>query len=204
MPASTRCSTLPDDLEALAAKVSGLAEELAASAPRTPAEEDRLRVTATELARLVDILVARGVIGKPDARLMARLGEAATRPRVYLAVIRDKYEVPSAPIDCASLFHLCHARCCSFKASLSPDDVREGKLRWALEEPYRLARTPDGYCTHLRREADGGGCEHYDDRPASCREYDCREDPRVWTDFAAKVPAPMPEGIPPRFAGGRT
>jgi Fe-S-cluster containining protein len=158
-------------------------------------DADRLRAAATELARLIDVLVTRGVIAKADVGLMRRLGEAAKRPPVFLAVMRDKHAVPSAPIDCASLFHLCRARCCSFKTSLSPDDVQEGKLRWALEEPYRLARAPDGYCTHLERD----GCEHYDDRPAACREYDCREDPRVWVDFANKIPAPMPDGIPPRF-----
>ena len=71
-------------------------------------------------------------------------------------------------------------------------DVREGKLRWDLHEPYMLGRAEDGYCTHLQ---DGGMCECYGERPATCREYDCRADARVWLDWDKKIPAPLPPVI---------
>jgi Fe-S-cluster containining protein len=43
----------------------------------------------------------------------------------------------------------------------------------------------------------GGACTIYEKRPASCRAYDCRADPRVWIDFEARIPAPMPETLTP-------
>lgn len=179
------------------AEILALAAELAGAAPRTPAEHAAIASLTARLARLVELLIARGVLHAGDARLLERLGAAAARPRVHLAVARDKHAVASPPIDCAAHLPLCRARCCSFQVTLSADDVREGRLRWDLGDPYLLARGGDGYCTHLG--GDGGGCECYGDRPATCREYDCRDDRRVWLDYDARVPAPMPDGVTPRF-----
>ena len=44
---------------------------------------------------------------------------------------------------------------------------------------------------------DAGACTAYDYRPSTCRTYDCREDRRVWIDFEARIPAPLPESIRP-------
>jgi hypothetical protein len=30
----------------------------------------------------------------------------------------------------------------------------------------------------------------YEHRPAICRTYDCRKDPRIWIDFEKRIPAP--------------
>jgi Fe-S-cluster containining protein len=184
------------DRDALEDKLAGLRAQLASAPARTGEELDEIKAATAELARLVELLVARKIINARDAQLMEKVGESAVRPRVHLAMSRDKHTVPSPDIDCASLLHLCHARCCSFRANLSPQDIEENKLRWDLENPYQLARAGDGYCIHLQ---DGGGCEHYDDRPGTCREYDCREDRRVWLDWENKVPAPMPDGVKPRY-----
>ena len=184
------------DQQALEAKLAGLKAQLEAAAARTPEELDEVRAATAELARLVELLVARKIINERDAMLMEKVGESAVRPRVHLAQIRDKHTIASPDIDCASLLHLCHARCCAFRANLSPQDLDEAKLMWDLENPYQLARAEDGYCTHLQ---ESGGCEHYADRPATCREYDCRADRRVWLDWENKVPAPMPEGVKPRY-----
>lgn len=189
----------PDEPADPAAEIHALAAALDAAAPRTPAEHVELAELTARLARLVEVLVGRGVLSERDRMLLERLGQAARKPRVQLAVVTDKRAVDSPPIDCASLLHLCHGRCCSFWVPLSPDDVREGKLRWQLEDPYLLERGDDGYCVHLRGEAAGGGCECYDDRPATCRVYDCRDDRRVWFDFERRIPAPMPDRVKPRF-----
>ena len=48
--------------------------------------------------------------------------------------------------------------------------------------PYLLRHGPDGRCAHLGPT----GCDAYAHRPATCRRYDCRDDPRVWTDYARR------------------
>jgi hypothetical protein len=160
---------------------------------------DEIAKLTRRLDLLIEMLIGRGVLQKNDARILKLAGESAARPHVKLNVIRDKHAVVSPDIDCAAHLHLCQGRCCSFRVRLDANEVREGRLRWDLEEPYLLDRARDGYCTHLRPSGDGGGCECYEDRPATCREYDCREDRRVWLDYEKRIPAPMPEGVTPRF-----
>jgi hypothetical protein len=45
--------------------------------------------------------------------------------------------------------------------------------------------------------APSGGCTVYDDRPGTCREYDCREDKRVWIDYEKRIPAPLAPEMQP-------
>jgi hypothetical protein len=153
---------------------------------------------AARLEWLIDVLVMRGHLTPGHRALVKRIkAEGTQRGVVHLATFRDKHAVASAEIDCAARLHLCQARCCTFAVSLSPQDVREGKLRWSLHEPYLLERDrATGYCQCM----DGaGGCTVYEDRPGTCRAYDCRHDGRVWIDFEARLPAPMPAGVVPRF-----
>jgi Fe-S-cluster containining protein len=156
---------------------------------------ERLEVS---FEQLLTILEGKGLITDGHRRLIAKVAERAARlsaPKVRLRQYVDKYAVPSADIDCAALLPLCHGRCCALSFDLSAQDLDEGVVRWELEAPYRIRHERDGYCTHLDRA--GGGCAIYAQRPAPCRGFDCREDRRVWLDFAARVPAPMPEGLAP-------
>jgi hypothetical protein len=58
-----------------------------------------------------------------------------------------------------------------------------------VERPYELRRDADtGYCTSYHHDA---GCSRYRDRPGTCRAFDCRDDMRIWADFANKIPAPI-------------
>src|SRR5690242_10621512 len=99
----------------------------------------------------------------------------------------DKAEVESPAIDCASLMHLCKARCCRLSVGLDVRDLDDG-LRWDENRPYELQRRrDDGYCVYCQPGT--FHCEVYAKRPAICRSYDCRKDPFVWEDFAAKQPA---------------
>lgn len=101
----------------------------------------------------------------------------------------DKYAVPETDgLDCASRLHLCKAVCCSFSFRLTVQDLDEGVLRWDYAEPYAIKQKPSGYCTHSCGDADGG-CDVYHHRPTPCRQYDCRNDERVWKDFDAMIPA---------------
>lgn len=164
---------------------------------RERCERDLAEVRAS-MSQLIDILVGKGALTEGQARLIAKVGGkagAAERPRVKLRVLDDKYQVAGSDIDCAALLHLCHGRCCAFSFALSAQDLEEGAVRWEIEDPYLIRHDRDGYCTHLDRAS--LGCTVYHQRPATCRQFDCRSDPRVWIDFEARIPAPMPEGLRP-------
>ena len=142
------------------------------------------------LELLLTVLEGRGALNgghrKLIAKVMERAGNEAPR-RVRLNVVRGKRTLPNSEVDCASRIHLCRARCCTFSVELSREDLDEGKLRWEIEQPYLLRHDSDGYCSHFSRES--GGCTVYEDRPAACRQYDCRQDARVWQDFEKRIPA---------------
>lgn len=141
---------------------------------------------------LVDLLVARGTLEAGHRKHLDRVGKHAAGPirSVRLHPYVDKHAVVSQPIDCAARLHLCKARCCTLTIELTAADIDEGILKWDLEQPYLLAKDADGQCRYLERAT--GGCTVYEHRPAMCRAYDCRHDRRVWLDFEARVPAPMP------------
>ena len=147
---------------------------------------------------LIEILAGQGVINEGHRRLLAKVRERARpeRPRVRLRLFVDKYQQPNSAIDCDKRVHLCHARCCSFTVELSRQDVEEGQLLWNIDEPYLLRRDADGHCSHLDRGT--RGCGVYQNRPAACRTFDCRNDQRIWIDFEKMIPAPMPEYLKQR------
>ncbi len=70
-------------------------------------------------------------------------------------------------------------------------------IAWLISEerrdqPYMLPKDPvTKHCVCLDKAT--RGCTIYEHRPATCRSFDCREDRRIWTDFAARVLAPPPE-----------
>ncbi|HZS41326.1 MAG TPA: YkgJ family cysteine cluster protein [Polyangia bacterium] len=158
--------------------------------------DGELAEVRARLAQLVALLEARGAINDGHVRAIDRAGErarAAERPKVRLRQYVDKYQVPGGDIDCEARLHLCHARCCAFSFELSAQDLDEGVVRWELEQPYVIRHEADGYCTHVDRKT--LGCTIYAKRPAACRGFDCRGDARVWLDFDARIPAPMPGGL---------
>jgi Fe-S-cluster containining protein len=171
--------------------------------PLTPDLLEELRLlAATLLSRpdfddvarkfewLLDALVIRGQLPASYTRLAAKVrGERST---VRLTMVNDKRKKESPDIDCASRVHLCEARCCRFEVSLSAQDIAD-QIPWVIDEPYMLPRDPKTKKCVCMDEA--GACTIYEKRPASCRVYDCRGDPRVWIDFDARIPAPMPPKI---------
>lgn len=162
---------------------------------RSEAELAELRARHQQL---VELLAATGVLAPGHLRLLDKVGgraHAGERPKVRLRPLVDKYTLPDAGIDCAALMHLCHGRCCALSFELTTQDLDEGVVRWEVEEPYVIRHEPDGYCTHLDRAT--LGCAVYAQRPATCRGFDCRDDPRVWIDFDQRIPAPMPDGLVP-------
>lgn len=147
------------------------------------------------LEMLIDVLILRGHLNRGHAQLIKRLKGAAPPTKIHLSLVTDKRAVPSPDVDCPSLLHLCKGRCCAMRVPLSEEDLDEHLLKWDLQQPYALRRDPDhGYCSYL---GDGGRCAVYHDRPATCRAYDCRKDPRVWIDFDQKIPQPLPWHLAP-------
>lgn len=156
-----------------------------------------LAETTARLTALVDTLVAQGAVD--PAQLQARVGplkqaevdRLPERAHVTLSHVEDKYALEDTPqIDCAALLPLCRARCCKLHFPLSTQDLDERVVQWNYGRPYLIRqRASDGYCVHC--DADSGGCGVYAQRPAVCRVFDCRNDPRIWLDFHKRIPAPM-------------
>lgn len=164
---------LRGDLRALAARVVALGEQVAATTADPAAAE--AAVDARSAALLPAIALA----------------DANAPGRIQLGDDIDKYaEPPRDGPPCLELLPICGARCCGFEVTLSSQDLDEGVLRWELGRPYILRRGADGRCVH----AGPSGCSAYAHRPATCRRYDCREDPRVWADYARRELAPASVG----------
>jgi Fe-S-cluster containining protein len=153
------------------------------------------RVEQTQLAiessALVDLLIAKGIISMRefDERLQTARQRQTEREMGQsfptMGEQEDKYSVTSPDIPCAELLHLCRAACCNMVFSLSLQDLEEGKLKWNYAAPYRIRQDAiTGKCVHFN-----DGCDVYDHRPNACRKYDCRNDSRIWEDFAQRIPA---------------
>ena len=143
---------------------------------------------------LADVLVEKGILRQEDLEepLENARKEVAQvlMPRVRLADMGDKYaEGQSVEIDCFARLPLCHARCCTFKFFLTKQDLDEGVARWDYGNPYWIKQAKDGYCTHSDPQT--RGCTIHGQRPHVCRQYDCRNDQRIWIDFEKRIPAPM-------------
>lgn len=150
----------------------------------------------TRLLALVEELVAGGVldlrafeerrlvIAEREAKRMTREGHV----KVMVEPTEDKYKLGDLPeIDCESRIPLCKARCCSLSFALSHQDLDEKVVRWDYARPYHIRQDDSGYCCHNSPQT--RGCMVYEHRPAVCRSYDCREDSRIWKDFANRIPA---------------
>jgi Fe-S-cluster containining protein len=159
--------------------------------------------TSATVYALMEELVARGVLDlrafeARRERMRAREAERAREQAfVQIAPAVDKYALADLPqIDCAARISLCQGRCCRLSFPLSFQDLDERVVKWDYSRPYQIRRREDGYCTHSDEET--RGCRVYENRPAICRTYDCRNDKRIWVDFDKRIPAPLDAAPPPR------
>ncbi len=170
--------------------LQALIEKLAADLPHLPDNDEASR----RFEWLLDALILRGQLPQSFKRLAAKI-QADRGTKIRLSLVTDKYDVESPDIDCASRIPLCGARCCSFEVALSPQDIAEKIVPFVVDRPYLLPRDPmTKKCACMDA---AGACTIYSARPATCRTYDCREDARVWIDFEARIPAPLPASIRP-------
>jgi Fe-S-cluster containining protein len=143
---------------------------------------------------LADVLVEKGLLRheeleEPLERAREEIAQVMM-PRVRLADMGDKYgQGVSVEIDCASLIPLCRGRCCSFKFFLTKQDLDEGTARWDYGNPYWIKQAGDGYCVHSDPQT--RTCGIHARRPHICRQFDCRNDQRIWLDFEKRISAPL-------------
>ncbi len=159
--------------------------------------QDILRLGA-QLATLTDQLEGQGIdcadgveAALPAALEAVQINHELGDPlRVEFGSLHgNKYDAPASTIDCAELLPLCKGRCCSLEFALNTQDLNEGVVRFDYARPYWiLQRACDGYCVH--NDPETRGCGVYEHRPLPCREFDCRGDSRIWTDFDKRIPAP--------------
>ncbi len=144
---------------------------------------------SAHLYALAELLVAKGLISTEELdqhkkEVKERLNRSFKDAEIGVRVRRqevDKYTIASeVKIDCENRIHLCRGSCCSFEYPLTMQDIKEG-IRWSLGRPFMNAHGTNGYCVHW--QPDTTRCSIYEQRPAVCREYDCRRDSRVWLDF---------------------
>lgn len=149
----------------------------------------KLYQASASIYALVELLVAKGIIGIEELdqrkalvenRLTDSFREADIGIKMQDPEI-DKYSLQEeVKVDCKSRIHLCRGICCRLTFPLSWQDIQEG-IPWNMGRPFFNARGPDGLCVHFKRET--CSCGIYEQRPAICRSYDCRNDRRIWLDF---------------------
>lgn len=154
----------------------------------------------TKVEAVYQLLVQNGILSEED--LDERV--EALRPMVKKAfedegifIHRpapgvDKYEMKAmeaaGDVDCENRIHLCHGACCTLDFTLTEQDVNEGIVQWELEDPYAIRQGDSGHCVH--QNAQTRMCTVYKNRPAACRVYSCKNDPRIWADFENYVISP--------------
>lgn len=173
---AARLITLTDELTR---RLDGV--EPVPAPPNTPARPPTATVEAAVEGALAEAL---STIHVNDAR---------TATRVSLDLGESKYQTPSPAIPCGELIPLCRAQCCTLSFALSTEDLDEGVIRWDYGQPYLIRqRASDGYCVH--NDPESRGCTVHAFRPRVCRSYDCRNDKRIWIDYAQRIPAAQPQG----------
>lgn len=160
-------------------------------------KHDLVDVTSRAFA-LIEELVANGQLDLQsfeERRLRLQQkeeGRLQERAHVLVDNTVDKYGLKElAQIDCKSRLDLCKARCCRLTFPLSFQDLDEGIVKWNYSNPYLIRQKDNDYCMH--HDCDSRLCLVYENRPATCRTYDCRNDKRIWIDFERRIPAPEKE-----------
>lgn len=158
---------------------------------------DLLRLAARVLA-LEEVVSPTVDIDRREREILQDIEAAddSSHHRLHLADPVDKYTLdPVDGPDCAALIPICGARCCTLSFPLTTQDLDEGLIRFDVGRPYLIAHADDGHCVHLDRTT--RFCGVYSHRPGICRVYDCRQDRRIWSDFATLTLAPPGVEAPP-------
>ncbi len=181
----------------LAAQVVALTDELTRRIDGVEPEPAEPGTKAAPATMTVEASVNAAI---PETHMNIIAADAARVTRVSIDTGDDKYTVEGATPPCEELIPICQARCCKLTFSLSTADLDEGVIRWDYGQPYLIRqRESDGKCVH--NDPASGFCTVHQYRPRGCRIYDCRNDPRIWTDYEKRIPAPEIQGKPPEPKG---
>ena len=158
-----------------------------------------LHETKAALNALGHVLTRQGKIAPNEVFEASKAYASTTAPsshRVHLGLDVDKYSEQAAPveIDCEARWSLCRAACCRLGYALGTQDLDEGVIKWNYGTPYAIKREADGWCTHLQS---GCKCGVREQRPLSCRRYDCSSNPDIWIDFSQRIINPKVADLPP-------
>jgi Fe-S-cluster containining protein len=156
----------------------------------------RLSTLEAVVWELVETLVDKAVVApaelpgavaaREEVEARSEGPEPATLPWPAVAIRVDPPEPKrSEPVDCAARMPICQGVCCRLKFALTQDEVERGQVKWDIGHPYVIRQDSNGYCTHNSPESHA--CTIYDDRPTLCRDYSCKGDGRIWTDFDGMV-----------------
>jgi Fe-S-cluster containining protein len=151
---------------------------------------------AAKLAALIAILGEKGILEPEEVeerskRILLDLVMAFAESGIGVEYLDSKYDEQDPEddvlIDCGARVSACKAICCRLPFALTRKEVETGIIRWNFRRPYLIAKGTDGYCAHFDR--DKLTCTIYENRPVSCRLFDCRTDKRwpVWEDFEKKI-----------------
>lgn len=177
-----------DELLQLAAQVVALTDELTRRLDGVEPQPARPGTPAAPPTTTVEAAVAAQL---PATLAQIRTIDAGAEERVSFDMGGDKYTATAEAPPCEELLSLCQARCCKLKFALSTQDLDEGVIRWDYGRPYMIRqRASDAYCVH--NDPSTQFCTVHAVRPRVCRIYSCKDDPRIWTDYANRIPAPQP------------
>lgn len=142
---------------------------------------------------LTELLLNKGLLEQDELEMMVSQVrqelERQPAPRVMLASTPGKVgDTGAVSIDCASRIEICKAKCCTFNFYLTDQDLDEGVARWDYGRPYWIQKRSDAYCVHC--DPTTRTCRIHQHRPYVCRNYDCRQDERIWVDFERMIPNP--------------
>jgi hypothetical protein len=186
----------PDDKNDILNK---LASSLAYVRARLDDNTYRNMGNEAKLAALIGMLEEKGFIAHETAEergklilldLMKAYADSGVSG-VGVEYLDSKYDAHDPKndvvIDCEERVSVCEAVCCRLPFALTRKEVESGIIRWEFARPYLILKGADGYCTHLNR--DKITCTIHENRPVSCRLFDCRTDKRwpVWSDFEKKT-----------------
>jgi Fe-S-cluster containining protein len=154
---------------------------------------DRMHDLAIFVFSGLEIMIKKGLMTKAELQHITKEVREAMKDQHWTKQIGfslngekgSKYDTPTAQVDCEARMPLCKGVCCYMEHPLQTTDVEEGVVQWDHARPYWIRKKADGACAHL---AEGQRCGIFEQRPMVCRVYTCEKDPRVWKDFAARVP----------------
>ncbi len=155
--------------------------------------------TQATLNGLGHVLASKQKVAPAEVQ-QARDGYAAAMPRpefrARVGAAEDKYsaEAKTVQIDCEARWSLCRAACCRLGYVLGIQDLEERAARWDYGNPYVILKDANGWCTHLQQ---GCKCSIREQRPLSCRRYDCRHNADIWIDFERRIANPQVAALPP-------